>query len=57
MNIKFAGYSTEPVTLEIFTNLSSRGCLNTSRVSLGNSVNSSKNKIPLCASETSQGVN
>ena len=55
-NIKLAGYITEPETREILTFLSSNGCLKTSRVSLGNSVNSSKNKIHLCAKLTSPGV-
>jgi len=45
-----------PATLEMTMVLSSIGCLSTSKVSLGNSVNSSKNKIHLWASETSPGV-
>lgn len=54
--MKFAGYCTVPATREIAMVLSSRGCLSTSRTSLGNSVSSSKNKIPLCARDTSHGV-
>ncbi len=55
-NIKFAGYSTDQEAREMTIFLSSRGCLSTSSTSLGNSGNSSKNKIQWCARLTSQGV-
>ena len=43
------------LTLEIVTYPSSRGCLNASRVLRENSGNSSKKRIPLCASDISPG--
>lgn len=55
-NMKLAGYWMVPETLDMTMFLSSIGCLRTSRVSLGNSVSSSKNRIPLWARETSHGV-
>lgn len=55
-NIKFAGYWIVPETREITTLLSSNGWRSTSSTSLGNSVNSSKNNIHLCAKLISPGV-
>ena len=50
------GYVTVPDALDMVTFLSSRGCLSISRVGLENSGSSSRNRIPLCASEISPGL-
>lgn len=51
-----AGYWIVQATLEMVIDLSSSGCLSTSKVSLGNSVSSSKKRIPLWARLISPGV-
>lgn len=50
-----AGYETLHDARDMEMVLSSSGCLKTSKTSLGNSGNSSKNSIPLCARVTSPG--
>ncbi len=52
---KRAGYRQLIFTLLIMISPSSSGCLRVSRIHLSNSKNSSKKRIPLCASEISPG--
>ena len=54
-NIKLHGYVSEALTLLMFIVPSSNGPLNTSKVFLLNSGNSSKNSTPLCAKLISPG--
>lgn len=56
INIKLAGNKCVCFTLAIVTFPSSIGCLNASKVFLLNYAISSKNKIPLCASDISPGI-
>ena len=55
-NIKLQGYVTVNLALEIVTSLSSKGWRITSKTSLLNSGNSSKNNTPLCDKEISPGL-
>jgi len=53
--MKLQGYVNDAFTLLILIIASSKGPLNTSKVFLLNSGNSSKNKTPLCARLISPG--
>jgi hypothetical protein len=55
--VNCAGNSTVHAARDIEIFLSSIGCLRTSKTFAGNSANSSKNNIHLCASDISHGFN